>query len=41
MAGSYQYNVNLNIQANTNAAKKNLAELSAQLTQLSQGATIN
>ena len=41
MAGSYQYNVNLNIQANANTAKKTLAELSAQLTQLSQGLTID
>ncbi len=41
MAASQNYNVNLNIQANTSAAKQSLAELSAELTKLSQGSTIN
>ena len=41
MAASQSFNVNLNIQANTNAAKQSLADLSAQLTKLSQGTTID
>lgn len=41
MAASQSINVNLNIQANTNAAKQSLADLSAQLTKLSQGSVID